>query len=559
MKYTAITIGPIYKTLQSVKSTKAIWAASYMFSYLMKEIIKKVGFDKNDVVLPFYEGNDLTDITGVGLFPDRLIVKNEIHNLQKNIDEVIEDFAKKVCSDIAPNKKKEEAFIEKDVIDYLKEYLRIYHLEIELDDKDNVILEVNKYLDTLELKQATLSKANIDYLDKFFEEKYYNFLVTSEFDISERRFPSTIEIANAELKDLNLRSYNSYVKTHIVNGKNKTKDDTDNQQAFIDAIKEEPIFKGSYRNYQKYISVVQADGDNIGAFIKQLYQERNPQEIIKRFSRNLLSFSKESVQLINDYQGTPIYAGGDDLLFIAPVAHTSNEDEKIRIQKSIFTLIDEIDKLFHKYFTGYNEDGFDFESIINNSVKKPSMSYGVSISYYKFPLNEALNEGVNQLFNIAKQTCKKDAVSYAVLKHSGHYFGTTFHKAQPSYKSFNTLLKQKVENGEYIKGLAYKLEPQQSVFYGIAKVEVDEVRNRMFDNFFKNNFNESIHTQKVNNDIVLIPFLENLKQLFKDVYTENKISSRVGEQEMEKTNLINLNKIYAALRFIGFLNNKEER
>ncbi len=552
MKYTALTIGPIYKTLQSVKSTKAIWAASYMFSYFMKEIIKKANLNREHVILPYYEQNDLDAIYGVGLFPDRLIVKGEIPELHAIIEDVIKAFAKKVNKDI-------HAANENDVISYLKEYIRIYHLRTELDAKANIIAEISKLLDTAELKQPVIREADKDFLKRFFEETYYNFLVTSEFDITNRRFPSTIEIANAALKETDLNAFNQHVSTLIRSAKNKSEDETDNQQAFIDAIKKDPVFKDSYRNYQKYITVVQADGDNIGAFITQLYKKPNPEKLIKRFSKNLLQFSKESVELIKNYKGSPIYAGGDDLLFMAPVAHTIKDNNEVYIKKSILTLINEIDEIFHKYFTDYVEDGFDFKSIIENSGKKPGMSYGVSISYYKFPLNEALAEGVNQLFYKAKQTLKKDAVSYAVLKHSGQYFGTTFHKKEPSYTAYTKLLEQPVKDGEYIQGVAYKLEPQQSVLYSIGLVDDKGTMDAMFDNFFKNNFNESIHTRKVKGQTELIPFLDQLKQLFKSIYSENKVSNGIDEKERKEINNNNLNKVYAALRFIGFINDKEER
>ena len=207
MKYTAITIGPILKTLQSVKSTKAIWAASYMFSYLMREIIKTADVKQEDVILPFYTDKDIenTERLGVGLFPDRLIVKGNIPDLQKHITTVITEFAKKVNGNI--NK------TEIDVIEYFNEYLTIYPIEIdidneELDEKDNIIFKINRHLDTAELKQKIVKNANADYLNSFLEDVYYNFFVVDEFIIDEntdkdnKRFPSTIEISNAELYDV---------------------------------------------------------------------------------------------------------------------------------------------------------------------------------------------------------------------------------------------------------------------------------------------------------------------------------------------------------------------
>ncbi|MFK1861157.1 type III-B CRISPR-associated protein Cas10/Cmr2 [Bacteroides fragilis] len=37
MKYIAITLGPITRTIEMAESTKELWAASYFFSYLAKK------------------------------------------------------------------------------------------------------------------------------------------------------------------------------------------------------------------------------------------------------------------------------------------------------------------------------------------------------------------------------------------------------------------------------------------------------------------------------------------------------------------------------------------
>ena len=40
MKYIAITLGPITRTIEMAESTKELWAASYFFSYLAKKIVE---------------------------------------------------------------------------------------------------------------------------------------------------------------------------------------------------------------------------------------------------------------------------------------------------------------------------------------------------------------------------------------------------------------------------------------------------------------------------------------------------------------------------------------
>lgn len=564
--YTALTIGPILKTLQSVKSTKAIWSASYMFSYLIKEIIKKLN-GKTEFILPYYKeveinGNvrkPLEDPFQAGLFPDRIILKNKV-GLQNIIDKTLEEYAEKVIEDITDKDKidlKEhtdlKAVSAENLIKYLKNYLNYYHLSIDLGEKENVIIEVNKLLDSLELQQRVMINANENYLKYFFEDVYYNRFIENEFKEEEKRFPSTIEIANSEFKNIDKNKFRQLVNILF-------KDDSiDRQKEFIAAIKKEKQFEPLVRNYQKYIAVVQADGDNIGGFIKQLYAlPEKREEHIESFSKNLLSFAIEAVELIKSYNGTPVYAGGDDLLYFMPVAQTTVEGDKVRIEKTVFSLIGEIDELFKKYFIEYNDEKekINFKQIIENVEKKPTMSYGVSISYYKFPLNEALEEGVNQLFNTAKKTDKKNAVSYTILKHSGQFFGATFHKKDDSYKIFNALIKEDLAGDNFIHSIVYKLEPQKAVLFAIG-CETDEAkRNTMFDNFFWNNFNESIHREK-NDREKLIPFLERTKQLFKDVYRENDLNK--SKKGVNKQNDENILKIYSALRFIDFIHNKEER
>lgn len=384
MNYTALTIGPIHKTLQSVKSTKAIWVASYMFSYLMKEIIKRIE-NKDSIILPYsgkveinnkpFDPLDENYKPGTGLFPDRIIVEGNI-DLQSIIDETINAFSQKVIKDlkekIDPKEKPELKQVdESKLIEYLKNYINCYYLTVEIGEKDNAILKINELLDSLELQQRVLKKADNDYLRTFFEDVYYNFLIENEFDGDEKRFPSTIEIAKSEYKDIDGKKFRYIVNTLFEKQKNKEKDSIDTQKLFIEKIKNEDLFKNTVRNYQKYIAVVQADGDNIGTFIKFLYEQDNKNELIERFSKNLLSFAIEAVKLITTYKGTPIYAGGDDLLFFAPVAHTqyNSENKTVSINKTILTLIKQLDNKFDEFF----KKDAEFGKLMNDQEAKKNL------------------------------------------------------------------------------------------------------------------------------------------------------------------------------------------
>jgi|GEM_PF-3945638 len=100
-KYIALTLGPIYRTLMLAKSSKELWAASYLFSYLGKKIIEP--FIKNTFVLPIVDDDRLLlPHEGAGLYPDRYIfeaLEGDFDALVKKVDEVIVHLANNITDD----------------------------------------------------------------------------------------------------------------------------------------------------------------------------------------------------------------------------------------------------------------------------------------------------------------------------------------------------------------------------------------------------------------------------------------------------------------------------
>ena len=131
------------------------------------------------------------------------------------------------------------------------------------------------------------------------------------------------------------------------------------------------------------MAIVHADGDNIGKVIETL----KTHDEFKKFSSNLSSYSQQAVEIVEKYGGMPIYAGGDDLLFFAPVVNKENH---------IIDLLLDLDQLFNRLFV-------DFKT-----SPAPSLSFGVSISYYKYPLFEALEVSRELLFGNAKTGSKNN-------------------------------------------------------------------------------------------------------------------------------------------------------
>ena len=94
-------------------------------------------------------------------------------------------------------------------------------------------------------------------------------------------------------------------------------------------------------------------------------------------------------------------------MFFAPV---------LTHESDIFHLLNCIDVLFREKVIEHP----DLKDVIGRRDKTPSMSYGVAITYYKFPLNEARDRAYEMLLK-AKEA-GKNRIGYHWQKHSGHHF-----------------------------------------------------------------------------------------------------------------------------------------
>ena len=178
MTYIALTIGPIYKTLNSAKKTRDLWGGSYLFSYIMKKIIEE--FDAKKFVVPYTGGEIFEKHQGVGLFHDRFIFeskKGDKELLEKAIDNVLSTLAKNM-----------------DNLDeeFLKNYLQISCVEKRVEEGENIILKLTPYLNAKELffKVSQYDKNLL--LERL--QKNNSFLKREGFGTN-RGFPTLPEIA----------------------------------------------------------------------------------------------------------------------------------------------------------------------------------------------------------------------------------------------------------------------------------------------------------------------------------------------------------------------------
>jgi CRISPR-associated protein Cmr2 len=433
MKYIALTIGPIYKTLANAKKPKELFASSYIFSYIMREIVKE--FRDRKFITPYTEDHSIFDENSqVGLFHDRFIFKSHEGDLEKLETAIIN-----VCQDVAKSLSIE--------LHQVKEYLQINYFEKDIDDNSNAILELSPYLDTAEL-----------------------FFQTSQ----DETFAKALRRKKGD-KD-----------NFLTDGKD-----------IVDDLK-----KLSHGNYY---CVVHADGDNMRKAIAN-------KDDIEKVSKNLFEYCKISNGLIKAFGGQTIFAGGDDLLFFAPVLSTSKN-------KTIFELCEDISKDFEKRFDGI-----------------ATLSFGISINYVKFPLYESVANSRNLLSSKAKKN-QKNNIAFNVTKHSGQSFETIIHKGNKEvYENF-LVFTSNIKGGEdmdnFLHSIHYKIDLHRVTLNEIA------IDKNKLQNFFDNYFNEASHDEYKSFFAALIDFIY-------AVYQDKEI--KVDDKTNAKLDLV-----YATLRFVKFV------
>lgn len=500
--YLALTIGPIYKTLALAKRTRELWAASYIFSSLMEQIVAKLNAVRHyETILPVKMNKSTGTKTGAGLYPDRLIVKikSEVQTSQADLLDKFQRSINTIRDDVF-----EEYFnisARKDAVihDFMKNYFQLYCIIVQLSEREDPIKSIFPLLDSLDqqpsfnplfpsnhqLQKETNYKNPLrDLLTNIKGSKLYE----GAFQKGKtHRFPMILEIATIGLRKAKFHyniQFNSSVDTfdNIFELFQKPNNE-DKAQSIIELLKadfdddskneDKPSKPGQqFRRYHKYMAVVQADGDDMGLLLRALF-EYGGTEAIQAFSEFLIAFGYSASQKIVGYDGVPIYLGGDDMLFFAPVR---NGDQ------NIFMLIDQLDRLFKdslsgntlvlEAIAGWNR-GMEWDKK-RKKVGLPTISYGVALSYHKYPLNEAIETARSLLFDTAKHFPGKNTVSFRLLKHSGHHMGTSINKHWRTWEAFDELLNNEELNKTFLNSIQYKLEPLRPLLKRIlAGREID--------------------------------------------------------------------------------------
>lgn len=487
MKYTAINIGPIIHTLGLAHKPRELRSASYLFSYLMECIIQALkSSGEMSLISPSDKMSGVE--TKVGLYPDRAFFSHEKEiEVQPILNKAFEKFSK-------------ETGLDKTVVD---NYFNVMWTSVEADEVKDAVSQLNNNLNLLELNKRIMDGKTEEKIIELIGKKSGSPLFTISLKSNDFPIESLGEIGAANLKQH--AAWNQFRESILIE---------DNEDAYI-------VFRDALKSYHKYVCIVQADGDNMGEVVSNTNS-------ITAISKSLLAFGQESCGAIADYGGLPIYAGGDDLLFIAPVVGNN---------KNIFDLLKQIDELYKNV---QNEvDGMHIGI-------GTSMSYGVSITYYKFPLYEALAKARTLLFEQAKKVQGKNAIAWELQKHSGSSFAGSLSKSNDKlYNAFKEVIKNS-PNEAVVSAVSHKIRENEGLLALWAGKENSDTRILAF-------FKKYMEYNEDKPD----PYLKSVKNLMMIFYNQMLQEKNNPEWNTKKANSEVVKTIYGMLRTAKFINGEE--
>lgn len=546
---TALTIGPIYKTIQRAEQTRELWGASMLFSLLMRIIVEEITNNKSiEVIVPYFDASVVdakqANHIGTGLLPDRLIFKSKNDNGKELLDAAIQNAFSRL-TDLFPEVGKNRDGIRA----FFSNYLKCYFVQKKYDSsKGNAIKQVSDFLNTLELQQLPAMGINI--LDKYLDRVPSIDSLKKYFPEDKKGFDTIPEIALQEFEQHN--KYKDFIDDLISkrtkNGRYRLKEDVD----VIEVAR--GYFNGEYiLTPHQYICIIHADGDGIGSLLTGITDND-----VKKISSGLFSFGVKAQSMINDYGAMPIYIGGDDLFFFAPFR---NRRQKAAPQ-NVFELCRNLDVLFKE----------EIKNCYNIERKDISLSFGLGITYYKYPMGEAIELSRGLMFAKAKsnkftlivgnsgsRSKVKNNLAFSARQHSGATWGGVFQLDEDRRHMFDaTLALMTAElsdnKGKLLKSVIHKISINKFLLMNLLTSKEPQHRLR---NFFDNNFDEEEH-RAYRSEQLFERIIEILSASYKTSVDLKAKGIGSEEWEVNETELFAIENTLGALRLVKFINQKDE-
>ncbi|SHF24015.1 CRISPR-associated protein, Cmr2 family [Seinonella peptonophila] len=140
-----------------------------------------------------------------------------------------------------------------------------------------------------------------------------------------------------------------------------------------------------------YYALLMMDGDRLGQLLQTKSKEPNQS---KKISEALALFTDQIAKQINDFHGVTIYAGGDDVLALFPLAQAIPAAVHLR----------------EKYIQSFQQSGSQLQSTI---------SAGIVYAHKMAPLQNIVQYGHYLLDRIAKEKSGRDSLAIGTWKGSG--------------------------------------------------------------------------------------------------------------------------------------------
>lgn len=508
--YYGITIGPIVKTLCMTSTPGGLWLASYIFSYIAKQLIVEIKRNNGDVLIPSFEEKDSEE---VGSYPDHIIfiADNDLdmNKIIKDTKEKLRDLLYRTFIRIDGNQFLTRSFDKNEVEKFVNEYINIHCIKIK--NVNNIMNEISEILD------------NVEQFNSYVYEEKENYFLTLFNGIKIKESDKVDDKDRTDAKNIYIKKFfkilnedkenNTQVKPQVIYKNTiKTVDD-------IAVIENKKDYKIS-----NYLAIVQADGDGMTKLFNDM---GNDIKEVKEFSKSCVDYTTKSADLIKEYGGVTIYAGGDDLLFLAPIISKNNDE-------NILDLCEKIRQKFEKL-----------------EHKGASISFGIAINYKKFPLYESFNQARKMLYEAKKlgdNKKKKDSIAINLTKASGLSVFLNFGNETETLKEFKNFINKYYISNEKSKQIK---DSTNSVIYLIDNyrdlydIAANNKNEKEIENFFINMYSN--------------PMQENYQEFIKDITNlfikiksdkENKRFKSIIENDSYKDKNTELSSI---LRFAKFL------
>ena len=496
MKYVGITIGPIFKTIGEAISPAGLWFGSYFFSTVTKKLCEKlVEIPTVKIFSPFYDSNSNQNPQedGIGRYHDRILLSVDGNTVT---EEALQNIISEVKKEMA---EKFGKFNPGQIKNFINNYLRIDFVilnekTIEIIGKsgkagNNIAIILNDALDALELMAAGKGRTDMNLFAPFFAGQKGNrncYIKGSEL------------FTDTKLNSQLVISYSDYASEL------KSIEDIASSRKKEESSSEEVPDGEVAPTRSEYYAVVNSDGDKVGTLLKALCKDveiSQQSDRINSFSKACLDYAGEAAELVGKYGGMTIYAGGDDLLFIAPV-------------HSLFSLCSELDETFK------NTLKKGLKEILSDVEINVSLSFGVAIQYVKYPLYEALERARVQLYK-AKESCGKrpngseisggNRLGIELVKHSGKTVQLMVENDKLEMID-NLINYRATTNDQALESVLYNLQDTEIIFKLLfEKTAQNEFDFQEYKIRFLNNFNNP-------NQLAYHSYLDEIAKFFYENY-----------------------------------------